>query len=205
MKPLTEDQRRLVESVAKMVRRAAYQKAARVPAAYRFLEDLIQEGWAGAIEAVRLYDPSRGVKFSTFAHPWIHNKVSTQTRLLLNPASGFGKYLARGELPEEDSWESKDPWPDRQVEAKRAVVRVRAWLVNQRSRRRSNNAPKDPERDVDLFLARDVVGEWKDVGPYETVRVEDYYGMTTTRMSQIAAQIRPAWERIRDEVRKEAA
>jgi len=35
------------------------------------VEDLIQEGWFGLIRAKEKYDPSRGVKFSTFANWWI--------------------------------------------------------------------------------------------------------------------------------------
>lgn len=48
------------------------------------LEDLMQSGTIGLIEAARRYDPSRGFRFSTFAVPWI-------TRHLFEAVSGTGK------------------------------------------------------------------------------------------------------------------
>ena len=39
------------------------------------LIDLIQEGNAGLIHAVRKFDPNRGVKFSTYAAYWINNAL----------------------------------------------------------------------------------------------------------------------------------
>ena len=38
-------------------------------------DDLVQEGYIGLLEAQKRYDPSRGVKFSSYAYPWIRKYV----------------------------------------------------------------------------------------------------------------------------------
>ena len=46
-----------------------------VPNANGELQDLVQEGNLGLIEAARRYDPKRGVQFSTYAEYWIRRRV----------------------------------------------------------------------------------------------------------------------------------
>ena len=40
-----------------------------------FLDDLIQTGWVGMLQAQKNYDPNRGVKFSTYATPRIRGAI----------------------------------------------------------------------------------------------------------------------------------
>ena len=59
--------RRLVESNLRLVVKLAYEYRR----AHRHLLDLIQEGNIGLMQAVKKYDPYRGVKLSTYAAWWI--------------------------------------------------------------------------------------------------------------------------------------
>lgn len=70
-RPLTDEQRRLVESHLGLARTVAR--------GFRGLglspEDLEQEGVFGLAEAARRFDPGRGVKFSTLASHWIREAI----------------------------------------------------------------------------------------------------------------------------------
>ncbi|HTM23127.1 MAG TPA: RNA polymerase factor sigma-32 [Kofleriaceae bacterium] len=59
--------RRLIESNLRLVVKIAYEYRR----AHRNLLDLVQEGNVGLMQAVRKYDPYRGVKLSTYAAWWI--------------------------------------------------------------------------------------------------------------------------------------
>ena len=61
-----EDQERLIEENLELVKRIAYHLLARLPA-HTEIDDLMQSGMMGLLEAARNYDPSRGASFSTFA------------------------------------------------------------------------------------------------------------------------------------------
>lgn len=60
----------LVVSLAKR-----YARSTSIP-----LEDLIQEGCIGLLNAIKRFDPARGVAFSTYATPWIAKYVRLAIR-----------------------------------------------------------------------------------------------------------------------------
>jgi RNA polymerase sigma-32 factor len=60
--------RRLAEANLRLVIRMAGRYARRSPAA---LQELVQQGTVGLMEAVARYDPGRGVRFATYATWWI--------------------------------------------------------------------------------------------------------------------------------------
>lgn len=60
------DQERLVAENMELVKRIAYHLIARLPA-HTEIEDLMQAGMMGLLEAARNYDEARGASFSTFA------------------------------------------------------------------------------------------------------------------------------------------
>lgn len=55
-----------VERYAPLVKRIAHHLLARMPASVQ-IDDLIQEGLVGLLEAARNYDPSKGASFETYA------------------------------------------------------------------------------------------------------------------------------------------
>lgn len=61
-----EEQERLIEEHLELVKRIAYHLLARLPA-HTEIDDLMQAGMMGLLEAARNYDPSRGASFPTFA------------------------------------------------------------------------------------------------------------------------------------------
>lgn len=56
----------MIEQHAGMVQRIAYHLSARLPASV-LIDDLIQAGLIGLMDAVNLYDPSQGASFETYA------------------------------------------------------------------------------------------------------------------------------------------
>ena len=60
------DQNRLVEQHAPLLKRIAYHLISRLPPSVQ-VDDLIQAGVVGLLEAARNYDPSQGASFETYA------------------------------------------------------------------------------------------------------------------------------------------
>lgn len=55
--------------------RLVYREVVRYRGSWLDLADLVQEGCIGLIEAAERFDPERGVRFSTYAVPWIRQAV----------------------------------------------------------------------------------------------------------------------------------
>lgn len=65
----------LVSNNVNLVHKKAHQFKARFPFAPN-IEDIVQEGMIGLMNAVYKYDPTRGNKFSTVAHYWIFQSIT---------------------------------------------------------------------------------------------------------------------------------
>lgn len=104
-----------------LVRRVASQY--RTPGAD--FDDLVQEGSVGLLKAIRKFEPSRGYRFSTFAHWWIRQSISRfvkgPTRLIRLPEyvhddisrlhqSRETHRIETGNLPSEKEIESSLDW-----------------------------------------------------------------------------------------------
>jgi len=62
-----------------LVKRVALHLKARVPA-YMELDELIQVGMMGLLEASRVYDASKGVDFENFAHSRVRGAMLDEVR-----------------------------------------------------------------------------------------------------------------------------
>lgn len=69
----------LVEQYAPLVKRIAHHLLARLPASV-VLDDLIQAGMLGLLEALRKYDPSKGASFETYAGIRIRGAIIDEVR-----------------------------------------------------------------------------------------------------------------------------
>lgn len=74
-----DDQERMIREHSELVRRIAYHLIARLPANTE-VEDLIQSGMMGLLEAARNFDPSRGASFATFAGIRIRGAMIDEVR-----------------------------------------------------------------------------------------------------------------------------
>ena len=74
-----DDQEKMLREHAELVRRIAYHLIARLPANTE-VEDLIQSGMMGLLEAARNFDPSRGASFATFAGIRIRGAMIDEVR-----------------------------------------------------------------------------------------------------------------------------
>ncbi|WP_421866693.1 RNA polymerase sigma factor FliA [Motiliproteus sp.] len=74
-----EAQADLVERHAPLVKRIAHHLMARLPSSV-VLDDLIQSGMIGLLEAARKYDPSKGASFETYAGIRIRGAIIDEVR-----------------------------------------------------------------------------------------------------------------------------
>lgn len=69
----------LIARHAPQVKRIAYHLLARLPASVQ-VDDLIQAGMLGLLEAAQRYDPAQGANFATFAEPRIRGAMLDEIR-----------------------------------------------------------------------------------------------------------------------------
>lgn len=69
----------LVAKCGPLVKRIAYHLMARLPASVQ-IDDLLQAGMLGLLEAARRYDPTQGASFTTFAEPRIRGAMFDEIR-----------------------------------------------------------------------------------------------------------------------------
>lgn len=76
---LTADQNRLVEQMAPLVKRIAYHFMARLPASVQ-VDDLIQAGLMGLLDAAKNFDDTQGAQFETYAIQRIRGSILDELR-----------------------------------------------------------------------------------------------------------------------------
>jgi RNA polymerase sigma factor for flagellar operon FliA len=76
---LTADQNRLVEQMAPLVKRIAYHFMARLPASVQ-VDDLIQAGLLGLLDAAKNFDDTQGAQFETYAIQRIRGSILDELR-----------------------------------------------------------------------------------------------------------------------------
>jgi len=76
---LSTEQANLVKKHMSMVKRLAYYMLAHLPRTVQ-LDDLIQAGMLGLLEAARHFDPTRGVQFETYANIRIRGSILDEVR-----------------------------------------------------------------------------------------------------------------------------
>ncbi|MCW8884095.1 MAG: RNA polymerase sigma factor FliA [Motiliproteus sp.] len=75
----TDSQTEMVERHAPLVKRIAHHMLARLPSSV-ILEDLVQSGMIGLLEAARKYDASKGASFETYAGIRIRGAIIDEVR-----------------------------------------------------------------------------------------------------------------------------
>ncbi|MCX7116300.1 MAG: RNA polymerase sigma factor FliA [Gammaproteobacteria bacterium] len=76
---LTEDQKVMVQSNLSLVKRLAYYMLAHLPKTVQ-LDDLVQAGTMGLLEAAKHYDASKGAQFATYANIRIRGSILDEVR-----------------------------------------------------------------------------------------------------------------------------
>jgi RNA polymerase sigma factor for flagellar operon FliA len=76
---LTADQNKLVEQMAPLVKRIAYHFMARLPASVQ-VDDMIQAGLLGLLDAAKNFDDTQGAQFETYAIQRIRGSILDELR-----------------------------------------------------------------------------------------------------------------------------
>jgi len=76
---LSADQKKLVEQLAPLVKRIAYHFMARLPASVH-VDDLIQAGLMGLLDAAKNFDDTQGAQFETYAIQRIRGSILDELR-----------------------------------------------------------------------------------------------------------------------------
>jgi RNA polymerase sigma factor (sigma-70 family) len=119
-------------------------------------EDLVQEGNIGLIEAVERYDPCRGTRFSTYAVPWIRQKMQRAIRnhgrtVRLPSRVGEDLYRLRKATGELTSRLGRQPTPGELAVYTSIPLRKVQQLLRWQSRTVSLDAPVGEEQESELM------------------------------------------------------
>jgi RNA polymerase sigma factor for flagellar operon FliA len=101
---LTADQNKLVQQMAPLVKRIAYHFMARLPASVH-VDDLIQAGLLGLLDAAKNFDDTQGAQFETYAIQRIRGSILDELRqadwLPRNVRKRLGRMPKEQELADE--------------------------------------------------------------------------------------------------------
>jgi RNA polymerase sigma factor (sigma-70 family) len=119
-------------------------------------EDLVQEGNIGLMEAVERYDPHRGTRFSTYAVPWIRQKmqraIKNHGRTVRLPAHvSEDLYRLRRSTRELTSCLERQPTPEELALHMSMPVRKVQRLLRWQSKTVSLDAPVGKEQETELM------------------------------------------------------
>ena len=103
-----ETRNRLIENNFLFIQKKAYELIEQYKDCRLDVDNLIQEGCLGLLEAVGRFDPERGTKFLTYAVHWVRkfmleaaSVVTSNDTISLNELEEFSLSLAYGKSPEQ--------------------------------------------------------------------------------------------------------
>lgn len=102
------------------IRKRAWGYALRTRLAGLEVEDLVQEGWAGALRAARRFNLQAGAKYLTYAAPWIEAAMKEALSGRHPRTDGFGHPVWIQSLDAPEPWPRAEHGPsllERQVDA----------------------------------------------------------------------------------------
>ena len=123
---LTPEQRKLVASSDSTIRWAVHRLIKRMPSRAEMSEDLVQQGYVIACEAITKFDPSKGSTWLSFLKLHLQN-LAEQHRVWSNPAKADKGFVARGSGSTATE-EIYDPRPDIRLDEARISKAVRTHI-----------------------------------------------------------------------------